>query len=97
MTDSDLLNQVKKALNITGTYQDDTLTVYIKEVKGFMKSAGIPQCVIESEVAVGCIARGVSDLWAFGAGTGKLSDYFRLRMLQLRIDTSDIEEGEHNG
>ena len=97
MTDAELLNRVKNALGITGNYQDTTLTVYINEVKGFMSSAGIPQSVIESEAAVGCIARGVSDLWAFGAGTGKLSDYFRLRMLQLRIDTSDIEEGESNG
>lgn len=97
MTDNELLNQVKNALNITGTFQDNTLTVYINEVKGFMKSAGIPQSVIDSEASVGCIARGVSDLWNFGAGGGKLSDYFRLRMLQLRIDTSDIEEGESNG
>lgn len=97
MADTTLLTQVKNALNITGTFQDATLTVYINEVKGFMKSAGIPATVLDSDVAVGCIARGVSDLWNYGAGGGKLSDYFRLRMLQLRIDTSDIEEGENDG
>lgn len=93
----DLLTQIKSALGITGTYQDATLTVYINDVKGVLAKAGVPADVIESDAAVGCIARGVADLWNYGAGNAKLSDYFRLRMLQLRIDTSTDESGDDNG
>ena len=94
---TDLLTQIKSALGITGTYQDATLTVYVNEVKGVMASAGVPEDVIESDVAVGCIARGVADLWNYGSGNAKLSEYFRLRMLQLRIQTSDDESGDDSG
>lgn len=74
-----MLEQVKTALGITGTYQDDTLQVYIDEVLAFLKSAGVP----ESKVTSGVVARGVSDLWNYGDGNGKLSDYFRMRAAQL--------------
>lgn len=94
---TDLLTQIKSALGITGNFQDNTLMVYINEVKGVMQSAGVPEDVIESDVAVGCIARGVADLWNYGSGNAKLSDYFRLRMLQLRIQTSDDESGDDDG
>lgn len=94
---TDLLTQIKSALGITGNFQDNTLMVYIKEVKGVMQSAGVPEDVIESDVAVGCIARGVADLWNYGSGNAKLSEYFRLRMLQLRIQTSDDESGDDDG
>ena len=36
-----MLENVKKALGITGTYQDDTLTEYINEVKSFLLAAGV--------------------------------------------------------
>lgn len=84
MTDAEILTKVKSGLGITGTFQDDTLNVYLAEVKAFMKSAGVPQTVIESEASVGCIMRGVADLWNYGAGNARLSDYFRMRLIQLK-------------
>ena len=33
MTDSELLKKVKTGLSVSGTYQDDTLQLYIDEVK----------------------------------------------------------------
>lgn len=84
MTDAELLTKIKNGLGITGDFQNDTLTVYVEEVKAFMKTAGVPQDVIESDASVGCIMRGVADLWNYGAGSATLSDYFRMRMLQLR-------------
>lgn len=96
MTDAELLLKVKSALGITGEFQDDTLTVYVYEVKAFMKDAGVDDNVINSAAAVGCIARGVSDLWNYGSGGTKLSDYFLQRVLQLRLQTTD-EGGADNG
>lgn len=73
------LTAVKSALGITGTYQDDTLQIYIDEVTDFLKGAG----VAAKNITTGIIARGVSDLWNYGSGEGKLSDYFKQRAVQL--------------
>ena len=85
MTKAELLTKLKSGLGITGTYQDDTLQVYIDEVKSFMESAGVNKSVIESEAAVGCIIRGVADLWNYGSGSANLSPYFVQRLIQLSI------------
>ena len=74
------LDKVKSALGITGTYQDATLTIYIDEVKAYMKDAGVSTEVINSELSAGVIARGVTDLWNYNGGAGKLSDYFYQRV-----------------
>ena len=73
------LDDVKNALGITGTYQDDTLQVYFDEVVDFLKDSGVK----EKNISKGILARGVADLWNYGAGEGKLSDYFMKRATQL--------------
>lgn len=85
MTDAQILTTVKQMLFGTdaGTFRDDLLTAYIKEVKDFMKNAGVPESVISSNSAVGIIAIGVSDLWNYQAGGVKLSEYFIQRVIQL--------------
>lgn len=75
------LENIKNALGITGTYQDATLTAYADEVVAFLKDAG----VTEANMTDGVIARGVSDLWNYGAGQGKLSEYFMQRAAQLAL------------
>ncbi len=84
---ADTLVKVKSALGITGTYQDETLNVYIDEVKAYMMSAGVPKEVVDSEASAGVIARGVTDLWNYNGGAGKLSDYFYQRVSQLAYTT----------
>lgn len=74
-----MLLAVKNALGITGDYQDATLSVYIDEVLAFLRDAG----VAEDKITYGLVARGVSDLWNYGAGQGKLSEYFMQRATQL--------------
>ena len=76
-----MLLAVKNALGITGDYQDATLRVYIDEVLAFLKDAGVP----ESSITYGLVARGASDLWNYGAGEGKLSEYFYHRAAQLSL------------
>lgn len=73
------LSDVKSALGITGDYQDSTLQMWMDEVVAVLKDAGVS----ESTMTVGIIARGVSDLWNYGAGEGKLSPYFMQRATQL--------------
>lgn len=73
------LEDVKKALGITGDYQDDTLKEYFDEVKAFLIDAGVS----ESNITNGIVARGVSDLWNYGFAGGKLSEYFMQRAAQL--------------
>lgn len=80
---ADTLSKVKSALGITGSYQDDTLSVYIDEVKDYMLSAGVAESVVNSDVSAGVISRGVTDLWNYGSSGGKLSEYFYQRVSQL--------------
>lgn len=73
------LEQVKAALGIVGDYQDSTLRVYFDEAVAFLKDAGVS----EANITAGVVARGVSDLWNYGMGDGKLSPYFMQRAAQL--------------
>lgn len=93
MTDTHL-ESVKSALGITGNYQDATLKIYIDEVKAYMKDAGVSTEVINSNVSVGVIARGVTDLWNYNGGAGKLSDYFYQRVSQLTYISKEVDANE---
>lgn len=73
------LEQVKAALGIVGNYQDATLQVYFNEAVAFLKDAGVS----DANITAGVVARGVSDLWNYGSGNGKLSPYFMQRAAQL--------------
>lgn len=73
------VESVKTALNITGTYQDNTIQEYIDEVEAFLHDAG----VLSKNITSGIVSRGVADLWNYGAGEGKLSTYFIQRASQL--------------
>lgn len=73
------LLDIKNALGITGDYQDDTLQIYFDEVIDFLIDAGVKK----SNISKGIVARGVADLWNYGAGEGQLSQYFLQRATQL--------------
>ena len=75
------LTDVKNALGITGTYHDFTLQIYMNEAIAFLADAGVP----ESKMTAGVVSLGVSDLWNYGAGEGKLSEYFKMRATQLAL------------
>lgn len=87
MTDAEILTAVKTALfgNAASDYQDDVISFYIEDVKAFMADAGVPADKITSRAAVGCIARGVSDLWNYASGDVKFSEYFKQRVTQLAV------------
>ncbi|OUP00282.1 hypothetical protein B5F37_11600 [Drancourtella sp. An210] len=83
MNDAEILLKVKDVLGVTGEYQDNTLSGYIQEVRGFLCEAGVS---VERQTP-GIIARGVSDLWN---GSDTFSSYFMQRAAQLSY------EGEKN-
>ena len=78
-----VLTAVKNMLGITGTYHDALLTGYINEVAQYMTAAGVSPTTMATDAVYGCIARGVADIWNYGAGEGKLSSYFKERVIQL--------------
>lgn len=73
------LEDVKNAIGITGDYLDNTLQPYFDEVVDFLTDAGVKQ----SNITTGIVARGVTDLWNYGASQGQLSPYFFQRASQL--------------
>jgi|GEM_PF-3225155 len=77
------------------------LPLYCTEAQQIIKSAGVKDTVAESAKAVGVIARGVLDLWNFGAGEGKFSPLFFQLVEQLKYDDGtngklilDVEQGD---
>lgn len=80
-----MLEKVKTALGITGTYQDATLQIYLDEVVAYLKDAGVSEDILASDVATGIIVRGVADLWNYGSGGTTLSPYFMQRAIQLAV------------
>ena len=74
-----MLENVKTALGITGTFQDATIQGYIDEVIAFLNDAGVPI----AKITPGIVSRGVADLWNYGGAEGKFSPYFMQRATQL--------------
>lgn len=89
MSDAEWLSEIKKALLITGDYQDNVLLIFIHEVKAFLKDAGVSNNVINSSASIGVVVRGVSDLWNYGSGGAELSPYFIQRAIQLATSTCE--------
>lgn len=86
MADATILESVKSAMMITGTYMDGAISIYIDEVMSYMADAGVSSDQIAA--SVGVIARGVNDIWNNGGGNGDLSPYFRDRVSQLALVSS---------
>lgn len=84
MAEFDILTTVKNALGLQGNnYFDDTLNIYIEEVKQYLISGGCSQETVNKQSSAGVIARGVADLWNYGSGNAEFSPYFKERAIQL--------------
>lgn len=73
------LADVKTLTGITGNYQDNTIQGWMNETIVFLVDAGVK----EENITAGLVARGVLDLWNYGAGNGQFSAYFIQRAIQL--------------
>lgn len=85
VSDNDLLVKVKQFLAITGTAQDNQINILISDVKNYIRAGGISENVLNSTLAVGCICRGVSDLYI----NDIFSNYFYQRLIQLNYEVGD--------
>lgn len=89
MADAKVLNAVKLARGMTGTFeaQDAQLNIEIDEVISYMVAGGVPKDVANSEASAGVIARGIEDIKYNG---GKLSEYFYQRCSQLALSSEEV-------
>lgn len=85
----DIVSECKARLGITGTYHDAAIAAYAEDVKEFLLAAGVPASTVASEEAVGCIARGVADLWTYAGGDARFSSAFVQRAIQLAVREAD--------
>ena len=90
----EILAKVKNALGITSDAQDETLQVYIDGIKEYMKSAGVSDTVLNSDMASGAIVAGVMDTWNYGSGEVNLSPYTKERIIQLKF--AKVEDNSTN-
>lgn len=80
MNDTELLEKVKEGLSIYGSALDNTLLIYINEVKDYALNAGVPSKFFELERSAGLITIGVDDLY----NRHSFSEYFNYRINQLK-------------
>ena len=83
-----LLQETKERLLITGDFHDKILIGLIQDVKGYMIAAGVEESVVNSSKAIGCISKGVFDLF----NNNEFSDFFRQRTIQLTMEEPTDEE-----
>ena len=86
-----MLEEVKQRLSITGHDLDPTINGMIDDVVAFCLSAGVKYSQLVKPDVIGLVARGVADLWNYGAGDGKFSQVFHMRLNQLCIAAYSIE------
>lgn len=56
-----MLEEIKKRLQITGTYMDDMLYAWIDSTRTYLIDGGADSTAVET--AYGVIAKGVFDMW----------------------------------
>lgn len=85
MTNSDLVTECKKGLNIpvdTASF-DGVLLQKVTAVKGYLSGAGVSALQLDTELGVGTIVMGVADIWDIQGGRAKFSPAFNLLAGQL--------------
>ena len=81
-----MLEHVKNSLGQAGNdYIDPVFQPLIEEVREYLDGAGIPFSETDARPFGGIVARGVADLWNYGAGAAALSPYFHERAAQLAL------------
>lgn len=73
------LSDVLNAMGITGEYQNDQIRPFYEDIVSYITDAGVKP----NNVTAALVARGILDTWNYGAGDGKLSEYFIQRVTQL--------------
>ena len=80
------LEAVKVRIGETGPWNGGALSGIIDDTIAYALSAGVSEDTLNSDKALGVIARGVADQWNFGGGKGVFSDVFKMRLVQLMVE-----------
>lgn len=87
MTTDELLVECKKGLGmpVTSTAFDGGLRTKVLAVTAYMTGAGVSSEAMISDLAVGAIVIGVTDLWNIQGGDVKFSPVFHTLVTQLAL------------
>ena len=86
--DTVVLKRVKTALGfIDSDAQNETLLEHIRIVEAEMKTAGVSDEVLEDDISIGCIVRGVIDSWSLSPGEGKYSEMYKEKLVALKNES----------
>ncbi|MBU7320281.1 hypothetical protein [Paenibacillus oleatilyticus] len=90
MTDAELLIECKKGLDISldNASLDNVLTQKLRAVKVYMKNAGVSDSMLNSDLAIGCLVVGVTDLWNLKGGDVAFSPVFHVLLAQIAIKST---------
>lgn len=76
--------EVLKSLGILdGSGVEDSVKPYYNTIVSYCLGAGVTDEKLLSESSIGLVARGISDIWNYGSGTGVLSEFFFQSLAQL--------------
>lgn len=84
-----LLEEIKNRMLISGDFHNALILSYIEDIKQYMISAGVDETIVNSKKSIGCIARGVNDLF----NQNEFSDFFKQRIIQLTFEDPTDDEG----
>ena len=87
MTNEEILEAVKERKTITGDFQDGALMGYILDAIEILLDAGVPEDIVRSTAALGCITSCVTDMWD-NTGAADLSPLTHKRIIQLACKSS---------
>ncbi|WP_274363718.1 hypothetical protein [Paenibacillus thermotolerans] len=93
MTEEELIAECKAGLDISegSTAFDKIIKQKLRAVIGFMKSAGVSDAKMNTDLAVGVMVMGVADLWNNASGEIKFSPAFHTLLTQLAVSSLPAE------
>lgn len=87
MTDTELLEEIKDGLGISGNQHDKMLNSKILAVKNYMVNGGVTTEMLATPLAIAVIIIGVTDLWNLNSGEIKFSLAFNMLLEQLAVSS----------
>lgn len=88
----EVLNEVKKRLQITGVYMDSMLDGWIRSAVSYLKNGGADLSSIDED-AYGVITKGVFDMWTRDSFSPMFLNMATQFCLAHRSQSVDVESG----
>ena len=75
-------------------YHKSQIQPYYNDALNFLRDAGVPESVVVSSKATGCIARYVQDTFNLNSNAVNLSPFFYQRLKQLMLADEEVTGDE---